>query len=144
MDEILQKTDYMLKVIFEDMPWMVALTTLENEKFLKTNKLFEEITGFPKEELIGRTVGEAGIIIKPFEKRILLQKMKEPGSVKNFRAVLRGKNGDTVKGVFSLCQFNYNNEDCLLYVISDIIPPKQKKNKNGHSSALVYSDNSCC
>ena len=144
MDELLQKTEYMLKVIFEDMPWMVALTTLNNGKFLKTNIHFEEITGFPKEELIGRTVDETGIIIRPFDKRILLQKIKEPGSVKNVKAVLRGKNGNTVKGVFSLCQVNYNNEECLLYVISDIIPPKQKKSKIGQTAELVYSNNSCC
>lgn len=121
MKETLPKTEYMLKVIFEEMPFIVAMTKAKDDTFLKVNKAFEEVTGMSGTEVIGKPFKETGIIVRPFNKKFLSQNLKENGIVKNVKVVVHGKNANMIKGTISLCRITYNNEPCILHVMDHTI-----------------------
>lgn len=121
MKETLQKTEYMLKVIFEEMPFVVAMTKAKDDSFLKVNKAFEEMTGLSGNEIIGKPMKETGIKVRPFNKGYLAQNLNENGIVKNVKVVIHGKDAKTIKGTISLCRITYNDEPCILHVMDHTI-----------------------
>lgn len=118
-------TTQMLKVVFEEMPWMAALAKLDNYALLRVNKVFEEATSFSTEELLGKSIKDIGVIIKPVDMNIMKDKVLENKNVQKFNVILRDKNEKMFKGTLSLCRVNFNRETCLLFVINDIVSPKR-------------------
>lgn len=61
MEDALRSSEERFAKIFEYSPAIISIQSLEEEKYVEVNKRFEELTGYGREEVIGRTPVELDI-----------------------------------------------------------------------------------
>lgn len=98
--ELIFRSEEKFKTVFKNNPSAIALTSLETKKITDVNAGYEKLTGYKKEEVVGKTSIEIGILRDSLVRDAF------------FKAILNGKSSTYVE--FSI--FNKNNEkrDCLV------------------------------
>ncbi len=81
------------EVAFRSSPSSIALTSLEDGRFLEVNPAFEEITGYSRDEVLGETTLDLGIWGRTKERERFLRVLEEKGSVRDERLPVRRKDG---------------------------------------------------
>ncbi len=97
MEKNIAESEEKFQKTFQISPAGITITNLSSSIFLDANDAFLEMTGFSKEEVVGHTSKELGIIKVGDEKREkLLENIKKNGSEKHFELTLHSKSGKKV------------------------------------------------
>ena len=105
---------------FKASPIPLAIQSLRQERFADANEGFQQLTGYSRSELIGRTPQELGIWGSPGERSAVLQKLHEQMSVRNFPCRLQTKSGRLRDILLSVELFELDGEPFLLTIAQDI------------------------
>jgi PAS domain S-box-containing protein len=124
-EEALRKSEEKLSKIFRTSPTLINLTNTRTHRYLDVNDAFERITGYSREEAIGRTTVELGIWADPQRRRELLQQLQAEGQVRNAEIRLRTKTGEIRTGLLSSELIEIEGETCTLTAIADITERKR-------------------
>ena len=104
---------------FRSSPDALTLSTLEDGRFIEVNDTFEKISGYGREEAIGRTPKELGLW--PGESRTgIAEALREDGSVQQKEAVIIDKSGRRVPVQFSAERIELGGRPVLLATVRDI------------------------
>lgn len=79
---------------FQYSPDPMSITELREGRFIELNDAFYNIMGWAKNEAIGRTVFDLNIWYNPADREQLVQTLMENGSIKDYEAYLRIRNGE--------------------------------------------------
>jgi len=110
--------------LFHLNPSACGLSDLENQKYIEVNDAFYSLFGFQKDEVIGKTAIELGIMTPDLIQEVL-QKALANDSIINIEANLKAKNGD-MKYVLLSSENIYLQEKKMRYtVVHDITDRKQ-------------------
>ncbi|MGH7805623.1 MAG: PAS domain S-box protein [Candidatus Binatia bacterium] len=87
--------------LFEKAPFALVVRSIETEAFLAANRAYEQLTGWDRADLLGRTPGEVGIF-EPMahHERNVLDVVQHQLIVER-RGAIRRKDGTIVEIVFS-------------------------------------------
>ncbi|MEN6350781.1 MAG: PAS domain S-box protein, partial [Syntrophomonas sp.] len=101
-------------------PEMIAISSLEDGRYIEVNDAFIKLFGYSREEVIGKTVRELNIWVNP-QNRGRLQRMilKNP-IVRGIEDHFRKKSGETWIGICSFARLNIDGEMCILTVSTNI------------------------
>jgi PAS domain S-box-containing protein len=124
-EEALRKSEEKLSKIFRTSPTLINLTNTRTHRYLDVNDAFERITGYSREEAIGRTTVELGIWADPQRRRELLQQLQAEGQVRNAEIRLRTKTGEMRTGLLSSELIEIEGETCTLTAVADITERKR-------------------
>ncbi|OWW18957.1 PAS domain S-box protein [Noviherbaspirillum denitrificans] len=105
---------------FQGNPDSISITRMRDGILVDVNQTFEEITGFAREESVGRTSVELNIWVYPTQRWTLLQELAANKKARNFEWDMRTKFGKLRKCVSNVTIFNANNERYMLAVIRDV------------------------
>ncbi|MCC7431239.1 PAS domain S-box protein, partial [bacterium] len=108
------------RLAFITSPDSININKLENGLCVDVNQGFTEITGYTKEEVLGKTTLELGIWVSPEARQKFVQTLLEKGSVKDFEAKFRAKNGKIIVGLMSARIIKLNGEPHIIAVTRDI------------------------
>lgn len=75
-------------------PSAIAISSLEDGRFLDVNKEFETISGYERDELIGRSSLDLGIWADAGQRRDVVDLVKSGGQAVNVMVLLRTKDGE--------------------------------------------------
>ncbi len=103
----------------------VALVTLEEGRFIDVNAGVSELTGYRREEIIGRTAHELGIWVDPEERSRLVRTVSEQGIVRNFEYRLRRKSGEIRFGMVSAARVDIDGRPCMVSEVVDLTEQRQ-------------------
>ncbi len=92
---------------------------------LRANAGYSAIVGYDREELLGRTTVELGIL-SPEQRERFLAEVRKQGTLHNQELSFRNGKGDVRRVLFSLSRINVRNEPCLLATLVDITDRKQE------------------
>lgn len=106
--------------IFKNNPLPMAITSINEMKFININPMFSEKTGYSKEELLGKTIGELNIINNIGHLKAIRNKRAQQEIIKDEEIILRCKDGRLLNVVFSEEEINHQGKKSLLTVIVDI------------------------
>ncbi|HBX24503.1 MAG TPA: PAS domain-containing sensor histidine kinase [Desulfotomaculum sp.] len=109
---------------FHGNPVAMAITTFEG-KFIDVNKSLLSVTGFNRDELIGRTAIELNAWADFEERSRLLEKVLKEGAIHNEDFKFCKKSGEKRSGLISMELIYIGGERCLLSLFSDISERKQ-------------------
>jgi len=106
--------------VFRSSPIAFSITTVDEGRFLDVNEAFEHRYGYPRRELVGRTVFDIGIWDDPSERMRLLHEIREHGHVRNRVTRFRNHSGEAIDTFYSAEIVAIEGCDCVLAVSEDL------------------------
>lgn len=125
--------------IFHLSPDGVSVTRLRDGVFVDCNEAFSRITGYSREELIGRSPvsRELPLWIETDARTRMLEALKERGEVLGVELHGRRKDGEAFFGILSVRQLVIAGESCMLGVTHDVTEAKRvEQNLRDHAARL--------
>ncbi|MCP4763797.1 MAG: PAS domain S-box protein, partial [archaeon] len=145
----LKKVEEKFSKIFNSSPAICGLGRQKDGKFVDVNDSFCELLGFSREEAIGRTSVELGILTLKDRVQMTEEIKKNKGRLENYEISVYNKAGDELNVLFFTELINIENENYLLISAIDITHRKkfekalklseEKFSKAFMSSPTLYS-----
>jgi PAS domain S-box-containing protein len=98
----------------------MSIVTLTEGRYMDVNDSYVQTFGFSREELLGRTTVEMGIIKNEGARKIILQSLEKRRTIKNLEVEFHTRSGRKIEGLLSADKIEIGGQDCLLTVITDI------------------------
>lgn len=128
-EQALRRSEEKFSKAFRSSPVEIAITTLEEGRYLEANESVERNTGFSREELLGHTSVELGFWLDLAERAALVEDMRKNGRVTNRVIRQRAKSGEIAIKRYSAELIHINDQDCLLAVSQDITELKKAEER---------------
>ena len=110
--------------VFRLCPSLMMIHTFPDLKVIDVNRAYEGITGYTKDEVVGRSAYEIGLV-DPEELTRALQKLTNEGSLHNLEFRIRTRAGDELDGLLYSDFIDFENERCVLSVFEEITARKR-------------------
>ena len=104
---------------FHSSPLLVAIRSIKDGRFLDVNDAYIHLTGYSREELIGRDSRSLGIVDSETVQRAA-EIINMQGSISNLEGEFRTKTGEIRAGLLSAVVINIGDELCLLSTTQDV------------------------
>jgi len=121
----LQKSEETFAAIFKAAPASMILSSLPDGKTIEVNNNFTNITGYTREEALGKTTGDLNMWADPAARDRFLSLLQSQGSVRDFESDLNHKSGAIRKGLVSGFIITVRDQKYLLGVFYDITERKR-------------------
>ncbi len=103
--EALQRSEATLSHVVATSPDLITLTEADSGVFVTVNDTFTRLTGYTREEAIGRTALDLGVWADPREREAFVDALRERGSVTNWPHEFTSRNGESFILMLSAAQF---------------------------------------
>ena len=124
-EDVLRKSESKFLKAFHAAPALVAITTLEEGRFIDVNQACLRILGFQREEMIGRTSLELGIWNSQEDRDRIIRTLEEQGEIRDLEVTFRGKTGELFTGLFSADFIDLDGDRYMLSHLNDITERKR-------------------
>lgn len=124
-EEALRLSGEKFSMIFRSSPDWIAISTLFEGRFIDVNDAFQQITGYTREEVIGRSSLELGLWVDPGEREKTVKILLEKGEMRNQEVRFRLKSGEVLTMLRSAELINLAGKPCVINVTRDITERKR-------------------
>ena len=125
IEEVQRTSEARFSTVFRASPLSIAISRLKDGAFVDVNGAWEKVTGFTREETIGRKGVELKLWVDAGQRERLVRNMRERGPIQGFEVQIRQKSG-AVRAMLILAeQFDFAGEPCMLTTAMDITDRKQ-------------------
>ena len=124
-EDRLRESEERFAKAFDASPLVMTLSSLQTGKLLEVNETFVNVTGFSREEAVGRTTVELGLWAKPQDREEEMESVRRQGHLRGAEYIFRVKNGVEIIGLLSAEQIEIGGESYALTVIQDITERKR-------------------
>ncbi len=111
--------------IFRFTPDSITISTVKEGRYLDVNESFLRLTGYGREEVIGRSAAELNIWADESDRERLLRRLKKQGSIREQECRFRTRSGEVRTGLVSGELIDIDGEPCLLSVVRDTTAANQ-------------------
>ena len=134
---------------FHASPDAINLTRLNDGTYLDVSQGFEAISGWSREEVLGRTALELHIWGDPADRQRAVELIHQHGEYKGLEVTFRRKDGSLLTGLMSGKIIDVDGVPCLLTVTQDIsarkaseaalhLAEQRLRTVLAHSQAIIY------
>jgi len=120
LERALRLSEEKFSKAFHSSPVEIAITTLQDGRFLEVNESFERNTGFARDEVIGHTSMELGLWDNPEERAAVIEEILKHGRLRDREISFRTKSRTRRVKRCSAEQIGIGGKQCLLAVCEDI------------------------
>jgi len=128
-EQALTESEQRFKTTFFTSPDAVNINRLEDGLYLEVNEGFSRLTGYSREEVLGKSSRDLDLWCNPEDRKRLVKGMQEKGYYENLETVFRRKDGSLVTGLMSARIFVQNGVNHILSVTRDISSYKLLENQ---------------
>ena len=119
---------------FNANPEPIAIATIPEERYLDVNESFLLVTGFQRDEVVGRTAAELNFWACPEEQTRLMESLSEKGRVRDLEIAFSTKSGEKRTGLESAEIIDVGGQACMLAILKDITELKRAQEKLVHDA----------
>jgi PAS domain S-box-containing protein len=119
---------------FNANPEPIAIATIPEERYLDVNESFLLVTGFQREQVIGRTASELDFWTIPEERARFIETLSEQGRVRDLEIAFNTKSGEKRSGLESAEIIDIGGQVCMLAILKDVTELKQAQEKLLHDA----------
>jgi PAS domain S-box-containing protein len=119
IEESLRKSEEQFSKAFRLNPAAIVIADLSAKTYLDVNETFENITGYRRDEIVGRTWSEARLWSDPGERDKVLNTLMKEGSIRNFEFVFQKKSGEVGTGLLSADLIEIAGHQCAISATVD-------------------------
>ncbi|MHB0998605.1 MAG: PAS domain S-box protein [Armatimonadota bacterium] len=127
MMEHLRESETFYRAMFDQSPFPLGLNRL-NGVFLDANQKWEQITGVSREEIIGLTAADIGLVDRDVEKAIQDEVQRTSGELDQFEMAYRTRKGEQRYALLSTGMIGMGGETVAVSLLNDITERKQTEN----------------
>lgn len=135
MEKALKTSEEKFSKTFQQSPLALALTSAKDHRYIDVNETFERMTGWRREEVIGRTPFDLGLWADPTERVDLAKRILAGKNIRNLEYRFLMRNGSVRVGLSSAELIELAGEPCILAVVADITDYKRSQEALRESEA---------
>jgi two-component system, NarL family, sensor kinase len=124
-EKALRRTEQTLSTAFRSSPDAFSINPFPNGPYFEVNEGFEALTGYSREETIGRTPGELNLWVDLSQRTKALAGLTQTGSIRDVEFRFRKKSGQIRFGNMSASLIDYDGTPCTLVMVRDITDRKE-------------------
>ena len=137
-EEALRESEKKFSALFHASPIYIAFTALDDGCFLDVNDAFTKITGYQRNEVLGRTPVEIGLWVAPEERAKFIKLAKHHGGFHEEEVRFRKKNGDLLFGIWSAEKIEIGGKASLISVLVDITERRKARRPTARKRQTAY------
>ena len=126
-EKALRESEERFGKAFEASPLALTITSLKTGRLLEVNEIFTRLSGYTREEAVGRTTLELGLWARESDRNTELALVSQRGQVRDVEYPFRIKDGRELIGLLSAELIELGGEPCALTVIQDITEQKRSQ-----------------
>ncbi len=124
-EEILRNSEEQFVKAFNQCPFMMTISTLEEGRYIEINEPFLKTLGLRKDEAIGLTFRETNIYVNPVQRDLFVEIAQNQGFIKDHEIKLRKRDGNIIMCLFSAQVIELQQKQFLLTTMIDITDRKK-------------------
>lgn len=110
-------------------PEPITLATLSEGRYFDVNESFLRVTGYRRDEVIGRTSLELKFWERVEDRATLIRLLQQQGSVRDLEITFRTKSGEQRTALDSADVIELNGRQCVIAILKDITERKSLENQ---------------
>jgi PAS domain S-box-containing protein len=124
-NDALIKSEQKFSTAFRRSPMAMTLTRARDHRYLDINETFEQLSGWQRNEVIGKTPFDIQIWVEPVQRVEFVKQTLAQGVMRNLEVRYRCKSGEERVGLGSAEVIEVDGEPCILSAIADITDRKR-------------------
>lgn len=121
---LLKQSEEKFSKIFALAPYSISITRVADSVLLDANEAFETLTGYRREEVIGRSGDALGLWSDPEQRAAFVAQLLREGVVVDFEFLMRRKDGALRSALNSCQRIEVAGEICSMNFVRDITEMK--------------------
>ena len=121
-EQALRESEQLFRGIFHGVPESISLTTKADGTFVEVNSVFGAMSGYRREEVIGRSSRDLDFWADPADRDEVFRLLRLDGEVLSRELRVRSRDGRMLTTLFSSREVEFGGVPMRLTVISDITP----------------------
>ena len=109
---------------FNANPEPITIATLPEGRYIDVNESFLRVTGYSREEVIGRTSIELNFWAKPEDRTNFVEMIERQGSIRDLEIAFRTKSGEIRVAVDSAEIIDVGGQECAIAIFRDVTEQK--------------------
>ena len=138
-EEALRASEERFFKVFQSNPIPMTIATIDEGRLIDVNERALELSGYSREEMIGRTSIEIGLWAYPRERDRLIAILRETGSLRDGMAHFKTRAGDVKPALWSADVIQLGEKKVILATIHDITEQIEAQEKLKQNEALLKS-----
>ncbi len=118
------RTEERFRKAFNANPEPITIVTVSDGRYIDVNESFLRVTGYRREEVIGRTSLELGFWNRPEDRAKLIEILDKQGSIRDLEISFRTKSGEQRTGLDSAEIIEVAGQKCMFAIFKDITEHK--------------------
>src|SRR5207253_3007909 len=116
----LENSERKFSSVFHQSPLAIAITRLQDHRYVEVNETYEHLTGWRHDEVIGRSPLDISLWVDPVQRKEFVKRLLAEGAARNVEVRVRRKDGQIRTTLGSSEIIGCNGEPCVLSVFSDV------------------------
>jgi PAS domain S-box-containing protein len=119
-EEALRESEAKFSKSFHSNPAGIVIADITSQSYLEVNEAFERITGYRRDEIVGRSWLQVCLWADPHEWDRALQRLQNEGCIRNLEFAFRKKSGELGTGLLSAELIEIGGHQCAITATIDI------------------------
>ena len=119
-EELQREYEQRFAKVFHSSPDAIVISRLSDGVYLEVNDAWARLSGYSKEEALGKSALNLNIWVEPEDRRKLVSRLTSGNTVRQFDFQFRRKNGEVAQALMSAEVIELRGEKCLLSLLADV------------------------
>ena len=111
--------------VFQNSTSLIAITDLNDDKYIEVNQTFCDVLGYEREEIIGSTSKELNLFKNYEDRHRVMTELETNHIVRNVEVEVRGRDNETHIGLFNADRIYIGSKPCLVTSMVDVTALKK-------------------
>ena len=132
--DAMRRSESLLSQLVAISPDVITLSEAETGRFAMVNPAFEALSGWSRDEVLGRSFQEIGHWSDPAERLVMRELLQRNGVIRNMPMTFRRKDGSLLPMLMSVAPFVLDGQQYLVAFVRDI--SESERSRLVHSAIL--------